>query len=115
MTTAIDTQIILATAIREAAKTVVELSEATLTESEAQKQVLAVLEQDPYTRSLRISSFLFSLITLALLVPDVQAFLGEWVPSATIFLTGILSLLSKMKDLRPLVGSVIPEPTVGEK
>jgi hypothetical protein len=68
----------------------------------AETAIDRVVKQSDFFHSERIWAAVFSVLTAALAVPDVQAMLGPWAPVVTAVISAVLVGLSKYSDQRPI-------------
>lgn len=98
-------------AARTAAQSVMEAAGASEIPAVVEKAVKKNMTQSPIHKSKRVASTLFSVLSLVLVEPNVQAALtsivgafvpAAWLPMATILLAGLFAALDKYNDLRPV-------------
>lgn len=68
----------------------------------AEAAIDAVVKQDPAGKSKRVWSAAFAVATAVLAVPEVQEYLGPWVPVITALLSAVFAAISKREDPRPV-------------
>jgi hypothetical protein len=72
-----------------------------VTRRSAEAAIDAVVKQDPTGKSKRVWSAVFAVATAVLAVPEIQAYLGPWVPVITALLSATFAAVSKREDPRP--------------